>query len=96
MLVLTKQLIEDQNNLIDYIQKGYNIKNKNKKRKENKMTTYKTKIQYVSWNDRDLTSIKKAEIKKSKLENQGYTLIKTQSGLFSGLLIYRNENYLNK
>ena len=60
------------------------------------MTTYKTKIQYVSWNDRDLTSIKKAEIKKSKLENQGYTLIKTQSGLFSGLLIYRNENYLIK
>jgi hypothetical protein len=95
MLVLTKQLKEDQNNLIDYIQKGYNIKNKNKERK-NKMTTYKTKIQYVSWNDRDLTSIKKAEIKKSKLENQGYTLIKTQSGLFSGLLIYRNENYLNK
>jgi hypothetical protein len=33
MLVLTKQLIEDQNNLIDYIQKGYNIKNKNKKKK---------------------------------------------------------------
>ena len=33
MLVLTKQLKEDQNNLIDYIQKGYNIKNKNKKKK---------------------------------------------------------------
>ena len=33
MLVLTKQLKENQNNLIDYIQKGYNIKNKNKERK---------------------------------------------------------------
>jgi len=60
------------------------------------MTTYKTKIQYVSWNDTDLNSIKKAEIKKSKLENQGYSLIKTQSGLFSALLIYKKENYLNK
>jgi hypothetical protein len=60
------------------------------------MTTYKTKIQYVSWKDTDLNSIKKAEIKKSKLENQGYSLIKTQSGLFSALLIYKKENYLNK
>ena len=34
------------------------------------MTTYKTKIQYVSWNDRDLTSVKKAEIKKRCGKNQ--------------------------
>jgi len=33
MLVLTKQLKEDQNNLIDYIQKGYKHKTKTKKGK---------------------------------------------------------------
>jgi hypothetical protein len=34
MLVLIKQLKEDQNNIIDYIQKGYNIKNKNKRKEK--------------------------------------------------------------
>jgi hypothetical protein len=34
MLVFTKQLIKDQNNLIDYIQKGYKHKTKTKKRKD--------------------------------------------------------------
>ena len=52
------------------------------------MTKYKTKIQYVSWNEDVKGSVKKAEIKKTKLENQGYNLISTQSGLTSSLLVY--------
>ena len=36
------------------------------------MTKYKTKIQYVSWNEDVKGSVKKAEVKKTKLENQGY------------------------
>ena len=36
------------------------------------MTKYKTKIQYVSWNEDVKGSVKKAETKKTKLENQGY------------------------
>ena len=43
------------------------------------MTKYTTKIQYVSWNDQVEGSSKKADIKKIKLENQGYNLISTQS-----------------
>ena len=57
------------------------------------MTTYKTLIQYVSWNEDIKGSVKKAEIKKTKLENQGYNLISTQSGLFTGLMVYKNSNY---
>ena len=57
------------------------------------MTKYKTKIQYVSWNEDVKGSVKKAEIKKTKLENQGYNLISTQSGLFTGLMVYQNSNY---
>jgi hypothetical protein len=57
------------------------------------MTKYKTKIQYVSWNEDIKGSVKKAEIKKTKLENQGYNLISTQSGLFTGLMVYENSNY---
>jgi hypothetical protein len=57
-----------------------------------KMTKYRTKIQYVSVNNNDLESIKKAETKKTKLENQGYTLINNRTDL----LIYKNDNYLNK
>jgi len=53
------------------------------------MTKYKTKIQYVSWNDQVEGSSKKADIKKTKLENQGYNLISTSTqGLFSGLMVY--------
>ncbi len=37
-------------------------------------------------------ALKKAEIKKTRLENQGYKLINNRNDL----LIYRNENYLNK
>ena len=52
------------------------------------MTKYKTKIQYVSYNDFIEGQNKKADIKKAKLENQGYNLISTQSSLNSALLIY--------
>ena len=45
------------------------------------MTKYTTKIQYVSWNYLDPNSLRKAEIKKTKLENQGYNLISTKSNL---------------
>ena len=56
------------------------------------MTTYRTKMQYVViiWNS--LKRIKKAEVKKAKLENQGYNLINNRSDL----LVYKNDNYLNK
>ena len=57
------------------------------------MTKYKTKIQYVSWNEDVKGSVKKAETKKTKLENQGYNLVSTQSGLFTGLMVYQNPNY---
>ena len=54
------------------------------------MTKYTTKIQYVSWNDLVEGSSKKADIKKTKLENQGYNLISTSTqGLFSGLMVYQ-------
>lgn len=54
------------------------------------MTKYTTKIQYVSWNDQVEGSSKKADIKKTKLENQGYNLISTSTtGLFSGLMVYQ-------
>ena len=52
------------------------------------MTKYTTKIQYVSWNNLVPNSLTKAEIKKTKLENQGYNLISTQSGFTSSLLVY--------
>ena len=52
------------------------------------MTKYKTKIQYVSYNDFVEGQNKKADIKKAKLENQGYNLISTQSNLNSALLVY--------
>ena len=56
------------------------------------MTKFRNKIAYVIVNSNDLESIKKAEVKKTKLENQGYKLINNRTDL----LIYRNENYLNK
>jgi hypothetical protein len=65
---------------------------KNKSTKERNMTKFRNKIAYVIVNSNDLESIKKAEVKKTKLENQGYKLINSRTDL----LIYRNENYLNK
>jgi len=56
------------------------------------MIKFRNKIAYVVINFNDLESIKKAEIKKTRLENQGYKLINNRNDL----LIYRNENYLNK
>jgi hypothetical protein len=49
------------------------------------MTTYNKKYEYVRWNELDEKSVKKAEIKKTKLENQGYSLINTIGGLFQGI-----------
>ena len=66
---------------------------KNKSTKVKTMTKYKTLIQYVGWNEDVEGSVKKAEVKKTKLENQGYNLISTQSGLFTGLMVYKNSNY---
>ena len=65
----------------------------NKQNERKTMTKYKTLIQYVSWNEDVEGSVKKAEVKKTKLENQGYNLISTQSGLFTGLMVYENSNY---
>lgn len=56
-------------------------------------TMFKTKIQYVSWNDSVPGSAIAADRKKTKLENQGYILVSTQAGLFSGLMVYENPNY---
>ena len=60
------------------------------------MTKITTKYQYVSWNDNVEGSSKKADIKKIKLENQGYNLISTQAQIFSGLMVYKNPNYKTK
>jgi len=61
------------------------------------MTKYNKNYEYVTWNDLDNDSCKKAQIKKSKLENQGYTLIATNPGFYENQLIYKkrsnNENY---
>ena len=65
----------------------------NKQNERKTMTKYKTLIQYVGWNEDVKGSVKKAEVKKTKLENQGYNLISTQSGLFTGLMVYKNSNY---
>jgi hypothetical protein len=61
--------------------------------KERNMTKFNTKLQYVSWNDSVKGSAKAADTKKTKLENQGYILVSTQAGLFSGLMVYKNTNY---
>ena len=53
------------------------------------MTTYNKKYEYVRWNELDEKSVKKAEIKKTKLENQGYFLINTIGGLFHFTLEYK-------
>ena len=60
------------------------------------MTKYNTKIQYVSYNDFVKGQNTKADIKKTKLENQGYNLISTQAQIFSGLMVYKNPNYKTK
>ena len=65
----------------------------NKQNERKTMTKYKTLIQYVGWNEDVKGSVKKAEVKKTKLENQGYNLISTQAGLFTGLMVYKNSNY---
>jgi len=59
------------------------------------MTKYRTKIQYVSWNHGNVESEKRAITKKIKLENQGYILINKKPAT-TNLLIYKNDNYLNK
>ena len=53
------------------------------------MTIYSKKYELVKWCELDPKSIKKAEIKKTKLENQGYTLINTVAGLINFSLEYK-------
>jgi len=53
------------------------------------MTIYTKKYELVKWCELDPKSIKKAEIKKTKLENQGYTLINTVAGLINSSLEYK-------
>ena len=53
------------------------------------MTTYTKKYEFVKWNEADPKSVRKAEIKKKKLENQGYSLINTIGGLFHFTLEYK-------
>tara|TARA_R100001510_G_C7603730_1_gene169541 strand:- start:708 stop:872 length:165 start_codon:yes stop_codon:yes gene_type:complete len=53
------------------------------------MTTYTKKYEFVKWNEADPKSVKKAEIKKKKLENQGYSLIRDHGGFFNFILEYK-------
>ena len=55
------------------------------------MTIYSKKYELVKWCELDQKSIKKAEIKKTKLENQGYTLVNTVAGLINSSLEYKKE-----
>ena len=85
--------------MTDTIQVVYNLTMKANQvniNKGEKMTKYKTKFQYVSWNENNAQSIKKAETKKAKLENQGYFLKHTNCSPFSALLCYENANYKSK
>ena len=56
------------------------------------MTIYTKKYELVKWCELDQKSIKKAEIKKTKLENQGYTLINTVAGLINSSLEYKKAS----
>jgi len=56
------------------------------------MTTYTKKYEVVKWNELDEKSVKKAEIKKTKLENQGYSLVNTVGGLFHFTLEYKKTD----
>lgn len=56
------------------------------------MTTYKKTYEVVKWNEADPKSIRKAEIKKTKLENQGYSLINTIGGFFNYTLEYKKTD----
>ena len=53
------------------------------------MTIYSKKYELVKWCELDQKSIKKAEIKKTKLENRGYILINTVAGLINSSLEYK-------
>ena len=45
-------------------------------------------IKRIEINERDLKSIKRAEKTKTRLENDGYTLIETVGGINTSILIY--------
>jgi len=47
------------------------------------------KTEYIRWNESDIKSIKRAERKKTKLENLGYSLIYSRASLFSGESCYK-------
>ena len=56
------------------------------------MTIYTKKYELVKWCELDQRSIKKAEIKKTKLENQGYILVNTIAGLINSSLEYKKAS----
>lgn len=53
------------------------------------MNTVKTVEVRTFWND--LKSIKKAEVKKAKLENEGYKLISNFGGFNETVMIYTKQ-----
>lgn len=55
------------------------------------MTIYSKKYELVKWCELDPKSIKKAEIKKTKLENQGYGLINSY-GFINHTLEYKRPD----
>lgn len=55
------------------------------------MTIYTKKYELVKWCELDPKSIKKAEIKKTKLENQGYGLINSY-GFINHTLEYKRPD----
>jgi len=49
------------------------------------------KVERIIWNSEDVKDIERAEARKAKLENAGYTLIASVPGLLRGQLVYRKE-----
>jgi len=60
------------------------------------MTIYRKEREFVKWNEADPKSVRQAEIKKSKLENQGYSLVKTIGGFYNFILEYKKDDQATK
>ena len=56
------------------------------------MTLFNKERVFVKWNEADPKSVRQAEIKKSKLENQGYCLVGTHGGFYNFILEYQKSN----
>lgn len=46
-------------------------------------------VKLVKWNDKDISSMKRADKEKKALEDQGYTLIDTRMSYYGNCLTYR-------